>query len=251
MATTVPVPALPAVGVDLQREKAWKDALDFWTSNSKVTMAEALIASTGPDDIKAYLVDLQQQRQKSKGAALAHSIDICIDALVRHEKAIEMFAQAGGMPGCVAWGSIRLVLEVEKPRWTYVSALTVWQLAHGHTKDYERLLNTLSQIAAWLEPINMEAKIFANSAIINKYLVDLYIHIIKFWAKASVVYSSSKSTKLFGALKSIWTNYNEEFSVLKRGMDDALMLLLANATAEHHRQFDDFNKRFNESTFFS
>jgi hypothetical protein len=35
-----------------------------------------------------------------------------IYALVRHEKAVEMFAQAGGMPGCLAWGNIRLVLAV-------------------------------------------------------------------------------------------------------------------------------------------
>jgi hypothetical protein len=123
MANTAPVPSLPAVGIDLQREKAWSDALEFWTSTSKAPKAEALLASTGPDDLKTYLAEVQQQRQKSKLSVSARGIDICIDALVRHEKAIEMFAQAGGMPGCVAWGSIRLVLEVWKLYLTQSSAL--------------------------------------------------------------------------------------------------------------------------------
>jgi hypothetical protein len=34
-------------------------------------------------------------------------------------------------------------------------------------------------------------------------------------------------------------------------MDDDISLLLANATAEHRRQFDDFHKGFNESKPFS
>jgi hypothetical protein len=71
-----------------------------------------LLQSTGPKDIRKYLEDVQQQQKKSRLSKTMRGLGTCIDALVRHEKAMEMFAQAGGMPGCVAWGSIRLVLGV-------------------------------------------------------------------------------------------------------------------------------------------
>jgi hypothetical protein len=95
--------SLPVVGNDLQAEKAW---------NSNNSSPAVVFQSTSPKDIRKYLEDVQQQQKTSK---LSKTIDVlgsCIDALVRHEKAIDMFAQAGGMPGCVAWGSIRLVLGV-------------------------------------------------------------------------------------------------------------------------------------------
>jgi hypothetical protein len=120
-------------------------------------------------------------------------------------------------------------------------------MTDGHAKDYDSLVDMLSHIAAWLKPINMEAKTFASSAIINNCLVPSYIHTVKFWAKVSVVHLLSRSTRLFGALKSIRNDYSEECNVLKRVMDDDISLLLANATAEHRQQFDDFHKGFNES----
>jgi hypothetical protein len=104
--------SLPVVGNDLQAEKAWKEALEICGKNSNNSSPAVVFQSTSPKDIRKYLEDVQQQQKTSK---LSKTIDVlgsCIDALVRHEKAIDMFAQAGGMPGCVAWGSIRLVLGV-------------------------------------------------------------------------------------------------------------------------------------------
>jgi hypothetical protein len=110
-ATNVAV-RLPAVGNDLQNEKAWKEALDLCSKSTNLSWAKDLFRSTSPNDIRKYLEDVQQQQRKSKLSKTMRGIGTCIDALVRHEKAMEMFAQAGGMPGCVAWGSIRLVLGV-------------------------------------------------------------------------------------------------------------------------------------------
>jgi len=104
--------SLPVIGNDLQNEKAWKEALDLCSKNSNSSRAKDVFRSTNPKDIRKYLEDVHQQQKKSKLSKTMRGIGTCIDALVRHEKAMEMFAQAGGMPGCVAWGSIRLVLGV-------------------------------------------------------------------------------------------------------------------------------------------
>jgi len=121
-------------------------------------------------------------------------------------------------------------------------------LAHGHSKDYERLLATLSDISAWLEPIGMEANTFADSQMVGTILVALYVHIIEFWAKACVVYSSSSKTRLFGAFKSLWKDYDEEFVSLKSKMDADLKRFLASTTAVHHQQFASFSGRLTDST---
>jgi hypothetical protein len=105
-------PSLPVVGNDLQNEKAWSEALGICKKNSRKSSAAIVFQSTGPKDIRKYLEDVQQQQKKNKLAKTMRGLGTCIDALVRHEKAMDMFAQAGGMPGCVAWGSIRLVLGV-------------------------------------------------------------------------------------------------------------------------------------------
>jgi hypothetical protein len=110
--TTNAAVSLPVVGNDLQNEKAWKEALDLCGKSSNSFSAKDVFQSTNPKDIRKYLEDVQQQQRKSKLSKTMGGIGTCIDALVRHEKAMEMFAQAGGMPGCVAWGIIRLVLGV-------------------------------------------------------------------------------------------------------------------------------------------
>jgi hypothetical protein len=115
-------------------------------------------------------------------------------------------------------------------------------VVQGHASDSERLLKALVDISAWLEPISMEARTFADSVMVSKSLVALYTHIISFWAKACRVYSSSKRTRLFSAVKAIWTDYNKEFAVLKQSMDQELKFFLAAATAEHHREFDMFTR---------
>ncbi|KAH0564926.1 hypothetical protein GP486_001681 [Trichoglossum hirsutum] len=222
--------SLPVVGNNLQNEKTWKEALDLYSKSSNSSYAKDLFRSTNPKDIRKYLEDVRQQQKKSKLSKTMYGIGTCIDALVRHERAMEMFAQAGGMPGCVAWGSIRLVLG----------------LTQGHIKDYERLLEALADISAWLEPIGVDATTFSDSAMVSQSLVALYVHIIGFWAKAYTVYSSSKSRKLFGAFKAVWTDYDDEFNVLKQNMDKDLKIFLASANAEHHRQFDQFNKNFDK-----
>ena len=103
---------LPVVGRDLQNEKAWKIALELCRKKLDSAEADVVLQSTNPKDVRKYLEDVRQQQKASKVSKSIRGINSCIDALTRHEKAIDMFAQAGGMPGCVAWGCTRLVLGV-------------------------------------------------------------------------------------------------------------------------------------------
>lgn len=103
---------LPVVGRELQNEKAWKIALELCRKKLDSAEANIVLQSTNPKDIRTYLEDVRQQQKSSKVSKSIRGISNCIDALARHEKAMDMFAQAGGMPGCVAWGCARLVLGV-------------------------------------------------------------------------------------------------------------------------------------------
>ena len=102
----------------------------------------------------------------------------------------------------------------------------------------------MTDISEWLEAISAEATTFSDSAMVTKCLVALYVHIIGFWTKAYNVYSSSKSRKLLGAFKAIWTDYDAEFKGLQISMDTALQVFLASASAEHHRQVNQLDKKF-------
>jgi len=119
MAQTIALSAinagLPAVGQVLQNDKAWKEAIALYDASSNATTPKELMTSTHPGDIRKYLEEVQQRQKKSKLTQTSRCIKSCLDTLARHEKALDIFAQAGGMPGCVAWGSIRLALEVRMP----------------------------------------------------------------------------------------------------------------------------------------
>lgn len=116
-------------------------------------------------------------------------------------------------------------------------------MAQGLVKDYERLLKTLGDIVAWLEPVGIEASTFRNADLVNKSLVALYVHIIEFWTRAYQVYSSAKSRKLWGAFRAIWIDYDSEFETLKTNIEHDLKVFLASTAAMHHRQFDRFDKK--------
>ena len=77
-------------------------------------------------------------------------------------------------------------------------------------------------------------------------LVALHVHIIEFWMKAYIAYSSPRSRKLLGAFKAIWTDYDVEFNILENKMKKDLNVFLASATAAHHRQFSYFDKKFDK-----
>jgi hypothetical protein len=101
--------SLPAIGDGLQNEQAWKDTLVLYKANPKVPpAAKDFMRSTHPKDTRKYLEETEQQQKKSKISRIARGIKRCVDALIRYERALDMFTQAGGMSGCAVRGSIRL-----------------------------------------------------------------------------------------------------------------------------------------------
>jgi hypothetical protein len=51
--------------------------------------------SIHPKDIRKYLEEIEQWQKKSKLPRTARGIKRCVDALIRYERALDMFAQAG------------------------------------------------------------------------------------------------------------------------------------------------------------
>ena len=105
--------ALPSIEHRLRKDPAWLNALAEVKASSKLTadMLE-LTESTMPNDLLEYINSIKQQQRRSKHAKTMRMVEKCSDCIKRHEKSIDMFAQAGGMSGCLAWGTIRVALQV-------------------------------------------------------------------------------------------------------------------------------------------
>lgn len=104
---------LPSIEHRLREDPAWLNALAEVKANSKLTadMLE-LTGSTTPNDLLEYVESTKQRQRQSKHTKTMRVLDRCSDCIRRHEKSIDMFAQAGGMSGCLAWGTIRVALQV-------------------------------------------------------------------------------------------------------------------------------------------
>jgi len=99
----------------LRDDVARKDALASYAGNKKLSKDElALVKSSGPNEIILFIEDTKTRLSKSKYAKVVKGVRICIETLNRHRKSLDFFAQARGMPGCLAWGIIRVALQVLK-----------------------------------------------------------------------------------------------------------------------------------------
>ena len=219
--------AVPSVGNLVRQDEAWKKALEAAANTTGKPVAVLLNNPAHPRDVSAYLESLKEARKQSRFSRTCRAVAACIDAITRHEKALDMFAQAGGMPGCLIWGCIKFALE----------------LSYGYSKDFERMVNTMAHITRWLEPVFIEANTFQDSAMVSQCLLELYAHIATFWTKCLEFFSASKSRRVYSAFSAVWTDYTAEYETLQANMDRSIKILLTAAAAEHHRQFKEFDKK--------
>jgi hypothetical protein len=103
---------LPSIGSLIQQDESWKKALEVVSQSTGRPIAALLGNPAHPRDISVYLGSLKEAQKQSKLSRTCRAVTACIDTIRRHEKALDMFAEAGGMPGCLAWGCIKFVLEV-------------------------------------------------------------------------------------------------------------------------------------------
>ena len=138
-----------------------------------------------------------------------------------HEGAIDALAQAGGSPGNLAWGGIKLALH----------------MVRGYTGEYEKLLDALENICEWLQPIRMNSDTFADSAEVQDSLLRLYGLILGFWERAILAYTQNqkKLRRTFRCLRATWSNLDAELAGLKRDFEDQVRKFNANVMAAHNR----------------
>lgn len=106
---------LPSISAALQDDAAWKDAAASYAQNKRLSQEQlALAKSSSPADILLFIEDTKKRQSQSKYAKVVKGVRACTETLKRHRKSLEFFAQAGGVPGCLAWGSIRVALQVVK-----------------------------------------------------------------------------------------------------------------------------------------
>lgn len=70
---------------------------------------------------------------------------------------------------------------------------TFAKFSYGYSKDFERLLGAMADIASRLEPVSLEADTFTDSAMISSCLVGLYAHIAIFWTIGDVGHTFAMS----------------------------------------------------------
>jgi len=106
--------AIPSVGNLIRHDESWTRALQAVSNATGKPIAVLLNRPAHPRDVSAYLEALKEARKQSRFSRTCRAVTACIDAIRRHDKALDMFAQAGGMSGCLIWGCIKLALEVSQ-----------------------------------------------------------------------------------------------------------------------------------------
>jgi len=124
------------------------------------------------------------------------------------------------------------------------------KLSYGYSKDFERLVSTMTHITRWLEPVFAEANTFNNSRMVSQCLLELYTHLATFWVKCVDFFSASKSRRVYSAFSAIWTDYTAEHETLEASIDGSIKVLLTAAAAEHHRQFKEFSEKLDRGRGF-
>lgn len=213
-----------SVGPQLQKDIAWTRAKATYAKQRKKpkeTDLIEIIGSDGPHDLASFIERIQNEKgayEKTVGVT-----NKCLGFLKEHEGPIDLLAQAGGSPGCLAWGLIKWAL----------------QMAHGYTGEYEELIEALANICEWLQPIKLDAVTFANSNNVQECIVRIYGLILTFWEKGILAYTQKKRHRLLHLTKATWVDFDKELSSLKDAFANQLKILEANVRAVHHRETKD------------
>lgn len=217
-----PAPQL-SIGPQLQKDDAWARAKATYEEQRKILKEADLIEITrsdGPQDLASFIEQIRNE--KGAYAKTVGAVNKCLGFLKEHEGPIDLLAQAGGSPGCLAWGLIK---------WTL-------QMVRGYTEEYEKLIEALANICEWLQPIKLDAATFANSENVQGCIVKIYSLILTFWEKGILAYTpiQKKRHRLFHLAKATWVDFDKELSSLKDAFTSQRQIFEANVRAVHRRE---------------
>ena len=105
---------LPNVGLQLLNDPAWQTAKATYETQTKIkgNDLDEILNTNGPTDIADFILRIQDGTTKGRYAKTVGIANTCTAFLKEREGAIDMLAQAGGAPGCLTWGCIKLALHV-------------------------------------------------------------------------------------------------------------------------------------------
>ena len=213
----------PSVGAQLQKDDAWARAKDTYAKQRKKLKETDLIdiiGSDGPQDLASFIERIQNE--KGAYAKTVGAVNKCLGFLKEREGPIDLLAQAGGSPGCLAWGLIKWAL----------------QMVRGYTEEYEKLIEALANICEWLKPIRLDAATFAHSENVQECIVRIYGITLTFWEKAILAYTpvQKKRHRIFHLAKATWVDFDQELSTLKDAFANQCKIFEDNARAVHHQE---------------
>ncbi|MCJ1267224.1 hypothetical protein MMC22_007109 [Lobaria immixta] len=212
-----------SVGPQLQNDIAWTRAKATYAKQRKKpkeTDLIEIIGSDGPHDLASFI-----ERIRNEKGAYEKTVGVtnkCLGFLKEHEGPIDLLAQAGGSPGCLAWGLIKWAL----------------QMVRGYTEEYEKLIEALANICEWLQPIKLDAVTFANTNNVQECIVRIYGLILTFWEKGILAYTpiQKKRHRLLHLAKATWVDFDKELFSLKDAFANQLKIFEANVRAVHHQE---------------
>ncbi len=93
--------------------QAWRSALEQVEQDcGSDVVGKLIMQETKPGHLLDYIQQRQEKESRSKFSKLLGKISTMADVLDRFQSALDVISQGTPQPGCLLWGSIRLVLEV-------------------------------------------------------------------------------------------------------------------------------------------
>lgn len=93
--------------------EAWHSAVKRFEQDCGSKVVEKLITQeTKPEQLVNYIEERQQKESRSKFCRLLKRRSSIGERFARYQSALDVLAQGTPSPGCLIWGSIRMVLEV-------------------------------------------------------------------------------------------------------------------------------------------
>ena len=98
-----------------ERLGAWKSAVKECEAEFSPEDLEEMKKSTGPDDILDFIEEVQVQEHNSKLSWLTGRVRRFGRSFKAYDHGLDLMAQGTPFPGCLIWGSIRIVVSVSMP----------------------------------------------------------------------------------------------------------------------------------------
>lgn len=101
---------------------AWRSALNSYRKSLSDKDFKRIMIPAGPQDVANEVEKWQCRQSASKYARIAAVVRAGVGRMQRFSASIDMLAQGSPSPGCLLWGSIKFVLTVSIPLYSFLPA---------------------------------------------------------------------------------------------------------------------------------